>query len=125
MNSSARARGADALPLPAPGAGAASLTAIEARRFEEQNEDGKRVDEESAGLGIQILAADIEDPQQDGGDKRALEAAKPAHRHDDEKEYKVEDGKARREPESLDRQPTAERGQTASPRTGGGKKTHA
>src|SRR6202022_252138 len=41
MNSSARARGADALALTAPGAGAASLTAIEARRFDEQDEDGE------------------------------------------------------------------------------------
>src|ERR1700731_4159810 len=121
MNSSACARGADALALTAPGAGAASLTAIEARRFDEQDEDGERVDEESAGLGIQILAADIEDPQQDGGDKRALEAAKPAHRHDDEKEYQVEDGKARREPESLNREPAAERAQAASQRKGEGK----
>src|ERR1700736_3579782 len=121
MNSSARARGADALALTAPGAGAASLTAIEPRRFDEQDEDGERVDEESAGLGIKIFAADIENPQQDGGDKRALEAAKPAHRHDDQKEYQIEDGKALREPQSVDREPAAECGQAASQRKRQGK----
>src|SRR3984893_13493925 len=121
MNSSARARSAGLLACTAPGAGAASLTAIESRRSDEQDDNGQRVDEESAGLGIEVLTADIENPQQDRRDKRALETAEPAHRYNDEKKYQIDHGEARRQPKSLDCEPAAECRQAASQREGQGK----
>src|SRR5690349_14975750 len=96
----------------------ASLAAIEPRRTDEQDQHCDRIDDEAAGARIDVLAARVEDAEQDRGDERALEAAEAADRDDEEEEHEVDHGKARRHSEQLDRKPAAERREPAADREG-------
>src|SRR5690348_15847794 len=92
----------------------ASVSAIEPRRLDEQDQDRDRIDEEAAGAGKLVLAGGVAQAEQDRGDERALEAAEPAAGDHQQEEHEVEHREARREPEQLDRQPAAERRKPAA-----------
>src|ERR1700751_959276 len=83
--------------------------AIEPCRFDQQNYNRDCVDEEAAGVGIQIFAGGVANAEHERGNQRAPQSPGAAHRHHQQEEHEVENGKARREAEQLDRQPAAER----------------
>src|SRR5581483_8740938 len=100
-----------------------SLSAIKAFRLDQEDEHGQRIDEEAAGIRIDVFAANIEDTEQHGREQRSLEAAKPANRDNDQKEHEIEHGEARCESEGLDGEATAERGEPAADGKGRGEQT--
>src|SRR5262249_61366298 len=81
-----------------------------------QSPDGEDV--EAAGPRIAVLAGGVAAAEQDRGEQRALEAAEPADRDDEQEEHEVEHREARREPEQIDREPAAERREPAAARKG-------
>src|SRR5690348_17154365 len=61
-----------------------SALSEQARRLPHQHGDHHDVDEESPEFRSIILARDVADADQHGGDERAGDRAKPANRNDDE-----------------------------------------
>src|SRR3982074_1266880 len=94
----------------------ASVTAEKPRRLDQQDQDRQRVDEKAAGVGKHVFARGVADAEQDRGHQRALEAAEAADRPHQQEEHEIEQRKARREAEELDRKPAAERREPAAER---------
>src|SRR5215472_7040460 len=95
-----------------------SVAAIEARRLDKQDQHRDRIDDEAAGPRIDVFAGGVADAEQDRGEQRALEAAEPADRDDEQEEHEVEHREARCEPEQIDREPAAQRREPAADREG-------
>src|SRR4030088_2362720 len=101
----------------------ASVTAVKSRRLDQQDQHGQRVDEKAAGVGEHVFAGGVADAEQDRGHQRALEAAESADRHHQQEEHQIENRKARREGEELDREAAAQRGEPAAEREGEGEQS--
>src|SRR5215467_6058113 len=90
------------------------LAPIKPRRLDEEDQYRDCIDEESAGVGVEVLAPGVEDPKHDRRHQCALEATQPADGNHKQEKHEIDDGKARRQTEQRDRQPAADRRQSAA-----------